>query len=100
MNDSDDAFLHPPDNLRPANSVKVPMSTVWADLRYAIRGLRRSPLFAVIAVLSLALGIGANSAIFTLMDQVLLRKLPVAHPEQLVMLTRTPRTWAATRARA
>ena len=62
------------------------MSTAWADLRYAIRGLRRSPLFAIVAILSLALGIGANSAIFTLMDQVLLRKLPVSHPEQLVML--------------
>src|SRR5262245_14009882 len=62
------------------------MSTAWADFRYAIRGLRRSPLFATVAILSLALGIGANSAIFTLMDQVLLRKLPVSHPEQLVML--------------
>jgi hypothetical protein len=62
------------------------MGTAWADLRYAIRGLRRSPLFATVAILSLALGIGANSAIFTLMDQVLLRKLPVSHPEQLVML--------------
>jgi len=62
------------------------MSSIWADLRYAVRGLRRSPLFATVAVLSLALGIGANSAIFTLMDQVLLRKLPVKHPEQLVML--------------
>ena len=62
------------------------MTTAWADLRYAIRGLRRSPLFATVAILSLALGIGANSAIFTLMDQVLLRKLPVRHPEQLVML--------------
>ena len=65
------------------------MSTTWADLRYAIRGLRRSPLFAIVAILSLALGIGANSAIFTLMDQVLLRKLPVNHPEQLVMLYQT-----------
>jgi predicted permease len=62
------------------------MNTAWADLRYAIRGLRRSPLFASVAILSLALGIGANSAIFTLMDQLLLRKLPVSHPEQLVML--------------
>ena len=62
------------------------MSTIWADLRYAVRGLRRSPLFATVAVLSLALGIGANSAIFTLMDQLLLRKLPVKSPEQLVML--------------
>jgi predicted permease len=56
------------------------------DLWLAIRGLRRSPLFATVAILSLALGIGANTAIFTLIDQLLLRKLPVKHPEQLVML--------------
>jgi predicted permease len=56
------------------------------DLRYALRGLRRSPLFATVAILSLALGIGANTAIFTLIDQVVLRKLPVKSPEQLVML--------------
>jgi predicted permease len=56
------------------------------DLRLAVRGLLRSPLFATVAILSLALGIGANTAIFTLIDQILLRKLPVAHPEQLVML--------------
>jgi len=56
------------------------------DLRLAIRGLRRSPLFTTVAILSLALGIGANTAIFTLIDQILLRKLPVKHPEQLVML--------------
>ena len=57
-----------------------------ADLRLAIRGLKRSPLFAAVAILSLALGIGANTAIFTLLDQVLLRTLPVAEPERLVML--------------
>ncbi len=62
------------------------MSTAWADLKYALRGLRRSPLFASVAILSLALGIGANTAIFTLIDQMLLRKLPVSHPEQLVMI--------------
>jgi predicted permease len=62
------------------------MNTVMADLRFAVRGLRRSPLFSTVAILSLALGIGANTAIFTLIDQVLLRKLPVSHPEQLVML--------------
>jgi predicted permease len=56
------------------------------DLKLAVRGLLRSPLFASVAILSLALGIGANTAIFTLIDQILLRKLPVAHPEQLVML--------------
>ncbi len=48
--------------------------------------MRRSPLFAVIAILSLALGIGANTAIFTLLDQLLLRDLPVKNPDELVML--------------
>src|SRR5918992_1066752 len=62
------------------------MSAQTADLRLALRGLRRNPLFATVAVLSLALGIGANTAIFTLIDQMLLRKLPVREPEQLVML--------------
>jgi predicted permease len=62
------------------------MTSSMSDLRLAIRGLRRSPLFATVAILSLALGIGANTAIFTLIDQILLRKLPVVAPEQLVML--------------
>jgi predicted permease len=62
------------------------MTTTLADLRLAIRGLRRNPLFATVAILSLALGIGANTAIFTLIDQILLRKLPVTAPDQLVML--------------
>jgi predicted permease len=62
------------------------MTSVLADLRLALRGLRRSPLFSIGAILSLALGIGANTAIFTLIDQVLLRKLPVRDPDQLVML--------------
>jgi predicted permease len=60
--------------------------TGLSDLRFAFRGLRRSPLFACVAILSLALGIGANTAIFTLIDQILLRKLPVRAPEELVML--------------
>jgi predicted permease len=62
------------------------MTSLWPDLRLAVRGLRRSPLFAAVAILSLALGIGANTAIFTLIDQILLRKLPVKNPEELVML--------------
>ena len=62
------------------------MNTLLSDLRFALRGLRRSPLFSIVAILSLALGIGANSAIFTLIDQVLLRKLPVTRPDELVML--------------
>src|SRR6187397_333142 len=62
------------------------MTKTWADLRLAARGLRRSPLFATVAIVSLALGIGANTAIFTLIDQILLRKLPVKAPDELVML--------------
>jgi predicted permease len=63
------------------------MSTLTlSDVRLALRGLKRSPLFAAVAILSLALGIGANTAIFTLIDQVLLRKLPVKNPDELVML--------------
>src|SRR4026208_1151610 len=62
------------------------MGTSMADLRLAFRGLRRNPLFATVAIVSLALGIGANTAIFTLIDQILLRKLPVKAPDELVML--------------
>ncbi len=62
------------------------MTTTFADLRLALRGLRRNPLFASVAILSLAFFIGANTAIFTLIDQILLRKLPVTEPDQLVML--------------
>ncbi len=56
------------------------------DLLYSFRTLRRAPVFATIALLSLALGIGANTAIFTLLHQLVLQPLPVRHPEQLVML--------------
>lgn len=56
------------------------------DLRYGCRVLRQSPVFALVAILSLALGIGANTAIFTLVNSLLLRALPVRAPEQLVLL--------------
>jgi len=59
---------------------------VWKDLEHGVRALRRSPVFTTAAVLSLALGIGANTAIFSLLDQVVLRSLPVADPERLVAL--------------
>jgi hypothetical protein len=56
---------------------------IWRDLRYAVRQLGRSPAFTATAVVTLALGIGATTAIFTLVQQVMLRSLPVVKPEQL-----------------
>ena len=64
------------------------MSTFLTDLRYAVRGLRRSPGFAVVAVLSLALGIGANTTIFSVASALLLRPLAVAQPERLARVYR------------
>ena len=60
------------------------MFTFISDLRYSLRQLRKSPSFALIVISTLALGIGANVAILTLVNGILLRPLPLGHPEQLV----------------
>jgi predicted permease len=65
----------------------ITLEQIAQDLGYGWRSLRKSPLFTAVAVLTLALGIGANTAIFSLMNQVLLELLPVKHPEQLVLVT-------------
>jgi hypothetical protein len=74
-------------NIHAISVARVLAEGMLQDIRYAGRVLRKSPVFTAAVTLSLALGIGANTAIFTLMDAVLWRTLPIEHPESLVLLT-------------
>jgi putative ABC transport system permease protein len=69
------------------------LDAIVQDLRYALRGLRRSPGFACTAILSLALGVGANTAIFSLIDALILKSLPVRHPEELLQVMMGKQTY-------
>jgi predicted permease len=62
------------------------LENLWRDIRYGLRQLRHNPLFTTVAIATLAIGIGANTAVFTLLDQLVLRLLPVKDPSRLVMI--------------
>jgi putative ABC transport system permease protein len=71
------------------------MQSLWQDIRYGMRLLRTNPAFTIVAILSLALGIGANTSIFQLIDAVRLRTIPVKNPEELATVRIADRSWTS-----
>jgi predicted permease len=82
------------EEVRDMNTIAI-LETFWLDLRYGARLLRLNPGFATVAILSLGLGIGANAAIFQLMDAIRLRTLPVKNPQELASVRVVSRDWTA-----
>src|SRR5207247_9362522 len=71
----------------PISRRKHLMGDLWQDVRFGLRTMLKQPVFTGVAVLVLALGIGGNTAIFSLVNAILLRQLPFRHPEQLVWVS-------------
>ena len=71
--------------------------TLWQDVRYALRSLHRTPTVAAATVVTFAIGIGANTAVFSVVDAVLLRPLRFAEPNRLVVITKRFPNWAVCR---
>ncbi len=88
------------EQLREVHQISV-LETLAMNVRFAWRLIRKSPVFSVVVVLTLALGIGANSAVFSVIDAVLLRPLPFPHGDQLMLLRqynpkqKSPQTFVA-----